>query len=426
VTVHKNMQPGVMAAALVLSALAGCATDIEVGQISSAWPNYPANAVPYALPQKTFTIATSTTVTGCKEDADGEVIHGRTTVVLGYDVEADPEQRYYIYFDSGSRSKNLDYSVQTYPGGALKSVSASIRDQVAPMTAAVSGALIKSVLSMAAVPLASAPPVPLRGSNCASLNAAIAKSKADQKAQDDRLTLTQTDRWAPSQENLSTPIKVGLAPLQAAYGLINPRWFREPNAEVSIKVLDGQATGVGPDGIEAMKSKAACREPQAAAQAPEEVSEGPYRVTMSPDACTPPLVPGLVFRNGVRASVEVWTCNALCDAAQAPASLAVQNTSVETIPQLGRRFLVPVHSGYAQDAAAYVEMDADGMISKIELTSVSSLGDSVAALGNNVSSLGSAITSAESTTNRNQNLANCLEAQKAVTSNGGTPIGICH
>ena len=116
----------------------------------------------------------------------------------------------------------------------------------------------------------------------------------------------------------------------------------------------------------------------------------------------------------------------LCDAAQAAASLAVQNTSVETIPQLGRRFLVPVHSGYAQDAAAYVEMDADGMISKIELTSVSSLGDSVAALGNNVSSLGSAITSAESTTNRNQNLANCLEAQKAVTSNGGTPIGICH
>ncbi len=50
------------------------------------------------------------------------------------------------------------------------------------------------------------------------------------------------------------------------------------------------------------------------------------------------------------------------------------------MPQFGVRFLVRVHSGFAQDGAAIVAMSADGVITRLQVQSTSSFASDVALL----------------------------------------------
>src|SRR5437868_6126344 len=59
--------------------------------------------------------------------------------------------------------------------------------------------------------------------------------------------------------------------------------------------------------------------------------------------------------------------------------LSERPSSEETMPQFGTRFLVPVHSGFAQDAAVSLAMSPDGLITKLQLQSVSALSNSITA-----------------------------------------------
>lgn len=54
------------------------------------------------------------------------------------------------------------------------------------------------------------------------------------------------------------------------------------------------------------------------------------------------------------------------------------------MPQLGNRFLVRVHSGFAQDAAVEVALSADGLITKLEMKTASALGGNAAAAGSSL------------------------------------------
>lgn len=379
---------GSPAAILAILLLSGCsgAADLQVGHITGEFPDYPPTSVAYALPQKTFVLTTTTTVTDCTAGPAGEVIHGETTLVPTTDVEVDPLQRYYIYFDSGTRAKNLDFVVQSYDNGALQSVSNSIKDQIAPTTAAIVGALVQ-LAPIAAGAMFAPPPPPVAvqrqpAPNCKALKAAIEQSVAavaKNQPPDPRLILHRENLWTPDPRSGSPfryDIVVRLDGLAQNFGLTNPQWAHE-NAAIELLIPEGASLGTESQDVSAPPSD--CIQNQ---------------------TCTrtrPPLAKGLVLRDAVHAALRPLVCDAACNRSAGTRAdpddfLTAQSTVPVDIPQFGKLFVVPLHSGYAQDAVMNVSMTKDGRISKMELSTVSSLGDNISGLGTSLSGLQTIVT----------------------------------
>jgi hypothetical protein len=373
--------------------------DLQVGQISAESPYYPATAIPYSLPQKVFVVDTATSISRCTETAQGEEIHGITTLAMTSKIRVDPSQQYYMYFESGT-SKNLDYAVEVYDTGTLKTISASIKDQLAPIAASAAGALVQvaKIGPVFGAAGAGAAPPP---SNCSELNAAI---KSNPK--DGRLTLQQEDLWIPESSELPLAhftVEVALSKLAQEFHLSRPYWTTA-NAYVELKVIGS----VPPESPDLKFDAPICAETDQACPKQK-----------------PPLVKGLVLRNAVVADSTAYVCDSSCDAT-APSQLTRVPSRTETVPQFGTRFLIPVHSGFAQDAAVAVSMNADGLITSLRLQSTSALGASIANIANQASGVTSVVSSLEtSTTAANKSLADCLAAQKQVVAAGGSPIGTC-
>ena len=339
--------------------------DLRVGQITQRTPLYPAGAVPYALPHTVLLIHTRTHVTGCAE-AEGDVqvgtfterlhnelLRGVSTVTVTASTEVDPDQQYYLYFDSGSRSKTLDYAIDTYENGTLKALTASLKDQVAPIAAAALGG-VAGFAAAVATPHGAGRQPPQKP-NCANLTAAIA-----QNPDDPRLTMEQDDRWAPSNNDLSFTVSPRLDRLKTQFGLLAPLWAR-PNAVVSITL------------------------PRNIAASSAIVFDGP-KCSGDPDSCpagVPPLTRGLVLRQAVWAAVQTRLCDAACDQTPmagfqgTPDDLTESATTQHVFPQFGPRFLVPLHSGFAQDASIDVALSAEGLITRLRLQSTSALAGSI-------------------------------------------------
>jgi hypothetical protein len=382
--------------------------DLRVGKITRATQAYPPSAVPYTLPRKVFVVRTTTQITGCTvidgDIAEGsatyslhnELVHGATTLSLTSVTEMDPDSQYYIFFDSGSKSKNLDYAVELYDNGTVKSISASIKDQVAPIAAATIGSLAQ--IAQIAVPGAGAPRRLPVHPDCTALNAAIAQNRNDP-----RLSITQEYRWAPSTNDTDFQASAPLGRLTQQFGLHDPRWARL-NALIHL---------------------------QAPTMRPTDTISGAFDC---PDAASckrrPPLAKGLVLRQPIAVLVQQSVCDGACD--QTPGSVTLRGddnltelpTTTEAIPQLGAIFLVPVHSGFAQDAAVDVAFNPDGLITHLRLQSTSALAASIKELGGQFNTLANTA-AGPSTAAINRNLADCLTAQKSVTAAGGAPIGTC-
>lgn len=384
-------------------------SDLRVGRISEESPGYPPNAMPYSLPRKSFVLATTTVVTGCVETPGGEEIRGRTELLVTATVEVDPSQQYYIYFDSGVRSKNLEYSVEVHDNGTLKAMSAAIRDQVAPLTAATVGGLVKVLAIPPAAIVAPAPPpapptqpVP----NCRPLTAAIT---ADPK--DPRLAILQDDTWTPAYpDGLRYRVVPALDRLAARFDLRRPRW-----AHAAAEVALDEPAGSRVDAPDIAFSRTGC---------------GPGEQTCDG---APALVHGLVLRSAVATRLRAFVCDAACDGLKPRPSepappgpvLTPLPSRAEVVPQFGPLFLVRVHSGFAQDAAASVVLSPDGVITRLQLTGSNALGATVTSLGGSAADLTKAGREGPTTAALNKALAECLAAQKAVTAAGGTPVGTC-
>jgi len=327
--------------------------DLQVGQISQRNPAYPAGAIPYALPQKTFIVSTSTLVTGCIAAAPGslysELIAGTTSLKIEVDTEIDPDSRYYIYFDSGQKSKNLDFQIHDYPNGTLQALSASITDQVAPISAAIAGGLLQ--LLPVAVGTAEAPERIVPAPNCGQLTAAITANPNDP-----RLTITQQWRWAPqagAAENgkIIEPFESDLTGLARQFGLQAPEWI-SPNASIEIDLPAG-----------------------AAAASHISFIQGACSNNGGASACPPPLADGLILLNPASVIIRPAVCDTAC--VQRPAAgtgadnLTALPEASEIVPQLGTKFLIPVHSGFAQNAAIGVALDSDGGVTDLTVQSSS-------------------------------------------------------
>lgn len=383
-------------------------TDLKVGHLTTGAPDYPEGAIPYSLPLKRLVIATTTRITGCSDTARGEEIRGVTNLSIADSNDIDPEQRYYIYFQSGTRGKSLDHQVETHANGTLKSISTAIRDEVAPITASVAGALVKFVPPIP--PAVGAAPPPRPQSNCADLTAAIAHNKDDV-----RLTVREEFMWTPSPFSTSQSIFVALRPsLLREFDLKTPHW-RWPNAELRLVV---PATS-GSTEIDYHADDQKCEH------------DNPPRGSGATGK--PCLAKGLILRNPAVTTLRYWVCDAACDAlqnvpgvpGQADEVLTPYPSTTKVIPQLGKLLIFPVHSGYAQNAGLNVELSADGLITKLQLRSESALAANVASLGDSAKTAASALAPA-SATEMNKKLGECLAAQKLVADHGGTPVGTCH
>lgn len=440
-TLAKLLVAVVIVAALVaVYVVAGTsdASDVEVGQISEDSPSYPATAIPYSLPQKTLILTTTTVVTGCLETPRGEIVVGTTSLAVAASVGIDPAQQYYIYFASGSRAKNLDYGVEIYDNGTLRSLALSIKDQVAPIAASALGALAQLAPRLAPLVGAPGPPTP-PPPNCRTLDAAI-------KANDDpRLVLRQEDRWTPSPadgDSARYQVSVALERLGRQFHLGAPRWA-VPNALIELEIPAGlpkEAPEIAQALAGGAPGDASRGDASGAADCADQAKPCPPQ--------KPRLVKGLVLRNAMRTRLVTRICDAACDAAlrallptepdaasrlarslssgDEAGLLSERPSSEETMPQFGTRFLVPVHSGFAQDAAVSLAMSPDGLITKLQLQSVSALSNSITAIGGQAGSLASGLATLEpSTATANRTLADCLAAQKQVTAAGGSPIGTC-
>jgi hypothetical protein len=396
-------------------------SDLKVGRITADAPNYPEGAIPYTLPQKSLVIATTTKIVGCRDTSSGEEIRGTTNLSINDLIEIDPEQRYYIYFQSSSRGKGLDYQVNTYENGTLKSVTTSIRDQVAPITASIIGALVKFVPLPPPAPPPPAP-VPLQ-SNCRDLNAAIVHNKDDI-----RFTIRQENIWTPYSQEYGSRYTVWVDfsdALRREFSLRAPHW-RWPNAELRLQFSNVSGSSqvdyyAGDSGNTKCQGNTPSQPPDADAK--------------------PCLAKGLILRNPALTTLRYWVCDATCDAwtkiaatSRVPptyegdiSALTPFPSVAKTIPQFGKLLVFPVHSGYAENAELVAGLSADGLITALQLKTDSALASNISSLSESAKSSLSALTPVSvSVTQANKNLADCLGAQKTVIEHGGTPIGACH
>jgi hypothetical protein len=384
--------------------------DLRVGHITPTTPFYPPGAVPYSLPYTALIIRTKTKITGCLEDGNAEVLHGTTDLEIVQSIEVDPHERYYLYFDSDTKSKNLDYAMETYENGTLKRLTASIKDQVAPITSATLGGLVGIFHGAAVAPAVAYPP---GKANCTQIAAAIR-----QNPDDPRLRLQQEDRWTPTENSKFYVVKVALDQLRELFKLTNPRWSGWANARVTVSALRDSSTE-DDSSIWGGPSQAAIKFPDVVC--PDSKVDQHGKVDQQ---CPPSLVKGLVLRNAVRMTVSRSVCDAVCDQTPQHDQLTALNSFIEAFPQFGTHFLILVHSGFAQDAAVDVALSPDGLITYLKLQNTNALAGSIKEIGSQVGGLGAgAGTPNTSTTAANKSLADCLAAQKEVVSGGGTPIG---
>lgn len=379
-------------------------SDLEVGQITPGTPDYPATAVPYALARLRFALRTVTRITGCRVEAGArptdpgrEILTGVTTLTLQPVTEIDPGARYYLYFDSDSHAKNLDFAVEHYDTGPVKSITVSIKDQVAPITEATAGALMQFLPAGLVLPMHAARG--LHPASCAALAETLRSTPADP-----RLMLTQSWDWVPGPTREGFSAIPDLRAPAADFGLADPAW-----AQTAARLWVDAAFPRDPPEL-----------------AP--LGKPPH----SGQTGRPPLVRGLVLRDALATLLHQAVCDATCaqlatlrQANGGETMLTEAPAQPVTIPQAGQRFLVPVHSGFAQDASAEVTFNPQGAITHLRAQNVNALAGTIKETGAMAGQYINAATNAAATATQNRSLADCLAAQKQVAAAGGTPVGTC-
>lgn len=417
----------VVAAALVYSAFRP-SSQLKVGILSAVETHYPAGSIPYLLPTKRFIIAMTTKVTGCEVRGSAnpyaeEEIRGVTKVTITDWVDADVGQRYYIY-PEGPRGTSINYQVELYDNGTLKSVAASVRDEVAPITASIVGAAVKFIPLIP--PPAAGPGIAPGKNNCTDLVAAIEKNPEDA-----RLVLRDEQIWTPApSSNYRDSVSVRFPPsFLYQFGLYRPRW-RWPGVSLQIEHSPKMESN---SPIEFYSGGKKCTD-----ESLEDLTKGPERDR------APCLANGLILRTTAIGRLRYRVCDEMCDAVppdqyrkisaqrsaygEPPGSPLTEYPSVATtVPQFGDLILLPIHSGYARNSALEVALSPDGAVRKLELKSESVLATNISTIGESAKGLGSSLVpgAKPTVTDTNKRLADCLAAQKAVIDHGGTPVGTC-
>src|SRR5258706_607582 len=120
----------------------GC-TDLKVYRVNTKEPQKQQfGQIPYYLPRTTITVTGTLTLKACET----EVTAGGATLKLLFDkaiiatpaVEADPAYQFFLdYEKTRNISKEINFTVDTYPNKTMQAFSSTMNDQAGPIAAAV-------------------------------------------------------------------------------------------------------------------------------------------------------------------------------------------------------------------------------------------------------------------------------------------------
>jgi hypothetical protein len=431
----------VAAVALAVTAVCfqGC-TALSVHKIdNSTQPADQVGSISYILPEKTFLISATYVLNSCRTILLADTkqpslfLDVDTTLSVVANNEADPDERYFIsYADLRSWFKETNVTIESYPNKTLKTVNATLNDQTGPIITAAIGTAIKigalaaagasteefcddnTVLTLADVAakrkLLSTIAKPQGGNT----DAQIAEIQKDiNKAIGDTLTSKVVLSWSPQLTELKPSITGydaivrALAPDQAVRKWLSPKgreWLAtHPDEKQTTFIVLEIPSWSHPN----------VKEPAAS------VSDG------------------LVLRDPAIGLLRL--CKGACPLPQG-GMMSVDNVISVTnvvVPQLGRRVVLPLHNRVAENSVLDVSISEDGVITKLGVHSTSTAASSITALGANADAAKSVLdarTKAQNdaltaSKNRakddNKTLADCLEAQKTIVKDGGSPVGTC-
>lgn len=441
------------------AALLTACTDLKVYRVKTDAQSEDLNGViPYVLPKKTLFVSVTYVLTGCVTTSqDALKLDADTTIELVVANEPDESERYTIpYVALRSWLKETNITVESHGNKTLKSFNGTINDQAASVITATIGTAIKLGAVVAA---ATAPPkhefcdYTTRASLAEVANykklisELVAKPKAKEKAatsgtekggptsadsapsQDDaKISIFQAKMDKVVREKLTTKVALTWSPSSSE---LRSRYVGH---DAAVRVLKPDYALTNWLTVEGRQWLATHNDTKQNINIVVDVPAWAH-----PQKTSDPIngAAGFVVRDPALGTVFV--CKGQCPIPQ-EGLMSVDNvvvTSAAAFPQLGRRVILPLHNSLGQNSVLDLSMSEDGVITKVGAHSTGSAASGITELGKNAEAEKAQIdarnkakadaqTAAQNKPHDdNKRLAECLEAQKKILENGGTPIGSC-
>lgn len=427
--------------AAVSTFVGGC-TDLKVDHLSAAATSEDASGViPYVLPKKSLIISITYVLKGCGTAVEpvtgqpGLSLDADATVTLVAANEADENERYAIpYVALRSWLKETSFTVESFGNKTLKTFNGTINDQTASVVSAVIGTAIKTAALVAAAGGPDEYCKPSVRADLASIalnknNIADLRARPDAQKQDAKIAAFQAIIDKTVRENLTTKVSLTWSP---SFGELKA-WY--PGRDAAVRVFKADV-GVGqwltPKGVQWLAANDGGKHDLNVV-----VSTPTWAHPKNAPSKTTGQVEGFVVRDP--AFGTIFVCKGICPIPQDGLTRVdnVVATADAAFPQLGRKLVLPLHNSIAQNSVLDLSMSEDGVITKLGAHSTSTTAAGITALGANIDAekaqidarnkvKAEALTAAQNKAHDdNKRLAECLDAQKKIREDGGTPIGSC-
>jgi hypothetical protein len=449
---------------LIALACTSC-TSLKVHHIgANDQARQPPGSIAYILPRKKIALSVTYVLRNCSTVLE----NGAPSLHLELDVtasaaasnEADPGQRYYIPYETlRSWAKETQVTLESYPNKTLKTLNVTINDQSAAITTAAIGTAVKlGALVAAGTPvgtenemcseeaivylqkvqtskekLASVAVVPKPDPNAGAADSAGKKPKvappAATQVPDSQITKIQSSIDQAVADHLTSKVVVEWIP---RIGDLATWGSGIDAAALKIEPDQGVARWLTPKGIAWLSAHNSDPTNVYVLAAVPHWDRALVEPTIAEDT------DGLVLRDP--AVGALYLCKGACPVPNAGSAVVVNNTQSITamaFPQLGNIVVVPLHNSMMQNSVLDVAVSEEGVITKLGLHHSSTAASSVKDVGSSFDSAKSVIdaqnkandaaAAAAKTKTRDANkvLADCLDAQKTIIKDGGTPVGSC-
>jgi hypothetical protein len=436
-----------------LAGLSACA-DLKVYQVGEAHQAGEPGSLAYALPKKSFLLSATYVLKNCQTVDDAQqplILEADVSINLVASNEVDESQRYYIPYSSlRSAFKEMNFTVESYPNQTLKSFNATVNDQASAILTAAFGTAIKLAV-LAKVAAEAAPKTELCDKaaildlkSVAAMRDRLAKLAKQSKPGGGKLP-AKPAKPAPDPEP-QPDIDMEITQLQAKIGAIVAAkmttkvllaWSPTPSELTQLLGQRRMATKSLPRavGVQKWLSPAGRKWLSSNQDAGQDlviaIDVPAWATGSAADAVgTTALIDGFVVRDPALGNVRV--CKGACPVPQDGLSTVdnVLFAATVAMPQFGRKLLLPLHNNFAQNSVLDVSLSEDGVITKLGVKSASTLAQPLKDVGTSFDALAKAKSDAQTAEKNkarddNKVLSDCLEAQKTIIKDGGTPIGSC-
>lgn len=429
----------------LVALLSSACTNLQVYKVDGTThlPDAP-GSIPYALPKKSILATATYVLTQCKTTTNpvALLLDADVTINVTQANEVDESERYAIpYTELRSWIKEINFVVESYSNQTLKSFTGAINDQASAILTGAVGTAIKFG-ALAGV--------------------TAEKPKQDFCTDDARAALVELEAVKKRLKDIvnpPTPVKPPAKPEPGQDALIAELTKRI--GEITSKALTSKVYLSWSPQVSELVTGSGGRDVAAKTVTPEKAvqkwltPEGQTWLRSHPlkDAQTIYIVidvpawshparkeesasvtDGLILRDPAVGLLRV--CKGPCATPNEAGVVSIDNvlsSAPVVVPQLGRKLVVPLRNTFAQNSSLEVTLSEDGVITKLGIKNASTLSQTATGLGSNADALKAAQDARDKaqaaaqtkTRDDNKRLADCLEAQKTIAKDGGTPISVC-